>query len=116
MFTVYALVTAVTIVAVGGIAVADLVRARFVVANSAEVGLPQSWLPLLAALKAAGAAGLLLGLLGARLIGIAAAVGLVLFFTGAVATHVRARVFHNLAFPGGYLGLAVASLAFGIAH
>jgi hypothetical protein len=56
------------------------------------------------------AVGLLLGLLGVRPIGIAAALGLVAFFIGAVATHVRARVFYNIAFPMAYLALAIASL------
>jgi DoxX-like family len=48
------------------------------------------------------------GLLGVRLLGVAAAIGLALFFTGAVATHVRARAFHNIAVPGIYLGLAIS--------
>jgi hypothetical protein len=85
-------------------------------ANSAEVGVPPSWLPLLATLKAAGAAGLLIGLLGVRYVGIAAAIGLVLFFTGALAVHVRARVFYNLAFPGTYWLLAAASLVLALAR
>ncbi|MET8053304.1 DoxX family protein [Streptosporangium sp. NPDC005286] len=110
MFIAYVVVTVITIVANAGVAFADLARAEFVLANSAEVGISQSWIPLLAALKAAGAAGLLLGLLGVRFIGIAAAVGLVLFFIGAIAAHVRARVFHNIAFPGGLFVLAAVSL------
>ncbi|MDT0614291.1 DoxX family protein [Streptomyces lancefieldiae] len=110
MYTAYVIVTVVAIVANAGIAVADLMRARFVLANSAAVEVPASWLPWLAVLKAAGAAGLLLGLLGVRPLGIAAAVGLVLFFVGAVAAHLRARVFHNLAFPVGYLALNATAL------
>ncbi|MFM9495405.1 DoxX family protein [Streptomyces galilaeus] len=96
-----------------GIAAADLVGARFVLANSAEVGVPRSWLPRLAALKLAGAAGLLLGLHDAapRPLGAAAACGLVLLYLGALTFHLRARVLHNLAFPGFYLATAVASLA-----
>ncbi|MEU3711810.1 DoxX family protein [Streptomyces catenulae] len=94
-----------------GIAAADLAGARFVLANSAEVGVPRSWLPRLAALKLAGAAGLLLGLFDAALrpLGAAAACGLVLLYLGALLFHLRARVFHNLAFPGFYLATAVAS-------
>ncbi|MGP4112129.1 DoxX family protein [Streptomyces sp. 4N509B] len=115
MFTAYVIVTVATIVANGGMAAADLSRAGFVLANSAEVGVPRSWLPWLAGLKAAGAAGLLLGLLGVRILGVAAAAGLVLFFVGAVAAHLRTRVFHNIAFPVGYLGLAVASLVLAVA-
>ncbi|GAB2592788.1 hypothetical protein GCM10027168_27200 [Streptomyces capparidis] len=116
MFLAYVVVTVATIAANAGIAAADFSRARFVLANSAEVGLSPTWIPWLAALKAAGAAGLLLGLLGARLVGVAAAAGLVLFFLGAVAVHVRCRVFHNMAFPGGYLALAIGSLALAAAR
>jgi hypothetical protein len=114
MFATYVIVTALTAAANAGIAAADLRGARFVLANSAEVGVPRSWIPPLAALKAAGAAGLVLGLLGARPLGILAAAGLTAFFVGAVVTHVRARVFHNIAFPGAFLALAVASLALGL--
>lgn len=118
MFIAYAAITAVTIIATAAIVVADLRRADFVVANSTEVGVPQSWLPLLATLKAAGAAGLLAGLLGVTLdlstvayLGVAAAIGLILFFTGALIAHLRARVFYNLYFPGAFWLLAIASLA-----
>jgi hypothetical protein len=125
MHVAYVVVTAVTIAANAAIAAADFARAGFVLANSAEVGVPQPWLPRLAALKAAGAAGLAVGLLGtdgtdstdlARTIGVAAAAGLVLFYAGALAAHTRARVFHNLAFPGGYFALAVASLVLALAR
>ncbi|MGP4018881.1 DoxX family protein [Saccharopolyspora sp. 5N708] len=112
----YLAVTIVTIVANAAVVVADLARANFVLANLAELGLPRSWLPLLAVLKALGAAGLLLGLLGVRGIGAAAAIGLVAFFAGAVIAHLRARVFHNVVFPGGYLALAVTSLVLAITH
>ncbi|MBO0875387.1 MAG: DoxX family protein [Pseudonocardia sp.] len=110
MYTLYVVITVITIVINVGIAIADLARAKFVLANSAEVGVPASWLPALGILKAAGGAGLLLGLLGIGPLGIAAAAGLVLFFIGAVGAHIRARVYYNLAVPGGYLVLAVASL------
>ena len=115
MFAAYIVVTAVTILASGGIAVADLAPARFVLANMDEVGVPRPWLPRLAVLKGAAAAGLLLGLLGLRPLGIAAAIGLVLFFTGALATHVRARVLYNIAFPGAFFALAAASAALAVA-
>ncbi|MGW8763387.1 DoxX family protein [Streptomyces sp. NPDC055815] len=112
----YLSVTLVTVLANAGIAAADLARARFVLANSAAVGVPASWIPGLGALKAAGAAGLLLGLLGARLVGIAAGAGLVLFFLGAVAVHVRARVLRNIAVPAAFLALAAGSLALAVAQ
>jgi hypothetical protein len=53
----------------------------------------------------------LLGLLGVRWIGIAAAIGLVLYFIGAVGALVWARVWHQLGYPTPYLLLAAASLA-----
>jgi DoxX-like family len=113
MLTAYVAVTIATIVANAGAAAAAVSRARFVLANAAELGVAETWLPLLGALKAAGAAGLLIGLVGVQPLGIAAAIGLVLFFIGALVTHVRARVLHNLAFPGVFLALAVASLVLG---
>jgi hypothetical protein len=115
VFAAYVIVTVVTIVANAWAAVADLVRARFVLANMEEVGVPEPWLAPLGILKGAGAAGLLVGLLGMRPVGIAAAIGLVLFFTGALATHIRAHVFHTIAFPGAYFALAIASAALAVA-
>jgi len=50
-----------------------------------------------------------------RPLGIAAAIGLVLFFAGALATHIRARVFHNIAVPGIFFAQAIASAALAIA-
>lgn len=94
------------------IAAADWAKAKFVLANSAEVGLRPAVLPYLAALKAAGAAGLLAGFAGAPWLGLAAGIGLVLFFVGAVAAHVRARVLRNVAVPGLYLLLAAAAAAY----
>lgn len=110
MTTVYVVVTVVTAAANLGIAAADLARARFVLANSAEVGVPPSWIAPLAGCKAAGGIGLLAGLAGFTGLGLAAAAGLVLFFVGAVIVHVRAGVLYNLAFPLTYLVLAVAAL------
>lgn len=111
MSTVYIVVTAATIAANAWAAFVDFTRAPFVLANMTELGIPESWLPRLGALKAAGAAGLLIGLAGVRFIGIAAAIGLVLFFLGAIVTHLRARVLDKIPFPGAFLTLAAASLA-----
>jgi hypothetical protein len=108
-------VTAVTVLATGGIGVAAAARAPFVVTFMREVGVSESWLPRLATLKLAGALGLLAGL-AVQPIGIAAGVGLVLYFIGAVTTHIRARVFYSIGFPATYLGLSIASLALAIAR
>ncbi len=114
MHTAYLTVLVTTIAATAAVAVPDLVPAQFVLANSARVGVPRSWLPTLAVLKLAGAGGLFVGLLGLRHIGIAAAVGLVLYFVGAVVVHIRARVFSNIAFPGCYLLLSALSLVLSV--
>ncbi|MFE6039928.1 DoxX family protein [Streptomyces sp. NPDC056452] len=112
MSTVLIIATVGCVVANAFIAIADYARAPFVLANSAEVGLPPAAVPYLATLKLAGAAGLLMGLLGVPGLGLAAGIGLTAFFVGAVLAHVRARVFYNIAFPGGYLLLAVGSTSF----
>jgi hypothetical protein len=111
MNTAAVVITLITAAVTGAIAIADLIPAQFVLANSAQVGVPRSWLPALGAVKLAGAVGIVAGLLGPRELGIAAAVGLVLFFVGAVVTHLRAHVLYNIAFPGAYLCLSAASLA-----
>ena len=64
--------------------------------------------------KAVGAVGLLLGLAGAPYVGEAAGVGLVLFFVGAIVTHLRAGN-HDLAFPLAYLASSIASLVLAVA-
>lgn len=103
--------TLVCIVANAAIALADYRRAEFVLRNSAEVHVPARAVPYLATLKLAGAAGLVVGLLALPWLGVAAGIGLTLFFVGAIAAHIRARVFHNIAFPGFYLLLALGSAA-----
>jgi hypothetical protein len=106
----YVVVTVITAIVTAAVGIADFIPAGFVLANSAKVHVPRSWLPMLGSLKLAGAIGLLIGVVGLPAIGIAAATGLVLFFIGAVIAHLRAGVFYNIAFPGAYLGLSAASL------
>lgn len=89
--------------------VAKITRARFVMRNSAEVGISAKWIPGLALIEGAGVAGILLGLIGFPRLGLAAAGGLVAFFLCAVAVHLHARVLHNIAFPGVFLLLAAAA-------
>ncbi len=112
VMTALAAVTAVCALANAGVAVADLARAQFVLANSAEVGVAPRWIPYLATLKMAGAVGLLVGFVLTPWLGLAAATGLVAFFIGAVAVHVRTKVVHNIAFPAGFLLLAVGALGY----
>lgn len=115
MSAAYVIIAVVTIVANSWATVADLARPGWLLANMAEVGVPRSWLAPLAFLKGAGAAGLLIGLLAVWPLGAAAALGLALFFIGALTAHVRAGAFHNIAVPASYLALAVASAAFALA-
>jgi hypothetical protein len=112
----YIIVATATIAMNAVIAIGDFAGARFVTANSAEVGVPTSWLPALGTLKVAGVVGLLVGLFWLPALAIAAATGLVLFYGGAVLTHVRARVLYSLAFPGTFLAFAAATLALAIAN
>lgn len=114
MNTTYVTVTIVTAVLVVAVSIPDYIPASFVLKNSAEVGVPPSWLRWLATIKIAGAAGLLVGLWAIPYLGIAAGIGLVLFFIGAVLFHVRARAYANIYFPATYLLLSVASLALAI--
>lgn len=83
-----------------------------------RAGVPTSWLVFpIGTLKLAGAIGLLLGLFGVALVGIAAAAGLVLYFVCAVYTHLRVgdNSVADLAPPGFFLALAVAALAINVA-
>ena len=62
--------------------------ARIVQVVHEVVGVPLQYFPLLAACEIAGAVGLVLGIWWPAL-GIAAAVGLVVYFVGAVVSHLR---------------------------
>ncbi|HEV2896145.1 MAG TPA: DoxX family protein [Actinomycetota bacterium] len=112
-------VVVVTLLAVAANAfsgIAALAHFRPILPGMARAGVPESWLTFpIGTLKTAGAAGLLLGLLGVPLVGTAAATGLVLFFVCAVYTHLRAGDYSpQLGLALGFLGLAVAALALGL--
>jgi DoxX-like family len=62
------------------------------------VGVPLKFFPFLAACEFVGAAGLLIGIVW-RPLGLAASVGLVLYFVGAMIGHVRVGDFRDLAQP-----------------
>jgi uncharacterized membrane protein YphA (DoxX/SURF4 family) len=78
------------------------------VENLTGLGVPLAWLPRLAAAEIAGGIGVLVGLKVAPL-GIAAAIGLVAYFVGAVITHLRAKD-KNFAPPAALALLAAAAL------
>ncbi|MEU3060287.1 DoxX family protein [Streptomyces subrutilus] len=106
MFTAYAVVGILLALALTASAVFTLRRNEQVVANMRKVRVPEAWLPRLAALKAAGAVGLMAGLWIAPL-GVAAAVGVTLYFIGAVISHVRVKDY-ELA-PAAVLALLAAA-------
>lgn len=88
----------------------DFIRPRWLLTNMARLGVDESTLPWLGLLKIAGGLGLLIGLM-VPIIGIAAAAGLILFFSGAIVVALRARWFAHLPMPMTWLALAAAALA-----
>ena len=84
-------------------------RAPQIVETLGKIGVPDAWFPRLGALEAAGGLGLVIGIWWAPL-GIAAAIGLVLYFVGAVYFHVRAKDFPGLPPAAVILVLSVVAL------
>jgi hypothetical protein len=74
------------------------------------VGVPLKYLPLLAAAELAGTLGLVLGIWWPS-IGVAAAIGLVLYFVGAVVSHLRVGDFKGLGPAAFMLTVAAGALA-----
>lgn len=108
MFIAYAVVAALLALTLTASATFTLQRNEQIVASMRQVEVPDAWLPRLATTKAAGAIGLIAGLWVAP-IGIAAALGVTLYFVGAVISHLRVRNY-ELA-PAAVLALvAVAAL------
>lgn len=97
--------------------VLSIARVEVVVSQLGKAGVPRSWLVFpIGVLKAAGAAGVLLGLAGVPVVGAAAAAGLVVFYSCAVHTHLLARDYSvTFALALGYLGLATTTLALALA-
>jgi hypothetical protein len=73
------------------------------------IGVPPGMFPFLAACEIAGAIGLVIGLWYAPL-GIAAAIGVVLYFVGAVGAHLRKSDFKGVPYAAAMLVFAVATL------
>lgn len=80
-----------------------------VVQSYRTVGVPEDRLDQLAYLLLAGAAGLLAGLVWAPA-GIAAGIGVICYFVGAIIFHLRAGDAKNLANPVAYEAAAIAAL------
>src|SRR5215204_5177325 len=114
MSTAYVVVTIVGAAMAAFSAFSVFTHAKWVVEPLADYGVPRSWWPWLGTAKATGAAGLLVGLF-VPVIGVAAGIGLVLYFTGAVITVVRARWYSHIPYPLLYMAPVVGSLALGFA-
>jgi DoxX-like family len=113
MFAAYLIVTLLAAAANIFSAACDFVRYEQVTIAMTRAGVPTAWMTPLGILKAAGAVGLLVGI-GWPPIGTAAAIGLILFFVGAVLTHLRARD-HSYGLAVVFLLLAVGALVLRLA-
>lgn len=110
MSTIAAIVTVLLAAILAFAAVRKLTHREDVVASYAKVGVPEERLNQLAFILLLGAAGLLLGLAWAP-VGIAAAVGVVVYFVLAIVAHVRHDDAGNLPTPVAIEVMAVAALA-----
>ena len=74
------------------------------------VGVPLKYFPLLAACEFSGALGLVLGIWW-PILGVAAAIGLILYFVGATVSHLRVSDVKGIGPPAFMLVVAAAALA-----
>ncbi|RMI29689.1 DoxX family protein [Nocardia stercoris] len=109
MHIAYIVLAVVTALWVGFSAFSLLTQKPFVVEPLVQYGVPRSWWAKLGFLKAAGALGMVVGI-ALPPIGIAAAIGIILYFLGAVVTIVRAGAWGHVAFPVLYLAPAAVAL------
>lgn len=114
MTIVYVVLTTMTAAANAYAAFLDFRGNPQIIATMQRKRLPRSWLMPLGGLKGAGAVGLVVGF-AIPMIGTAAAIGLVLFFVGAVGAHLRVR-YYRLTNAAAFLALAVAALAANLAY
>jgi hypothetical protein len=98
MSAAYVVITILAAALVGYSAFAVFFRSSWVVQSLADYGVPHAWWPWLGVAKAAGAAGLLIGLL-VPTIGVIAEVALVVYFAGAVITVAHGRWYSHIPYP-----------------
>ncbi|MET7656098.1 MULTISPECIES: DoxX family protein [unclassified Streptomyces] len=110
-YVVFASLLALTLIASGR---AKLVRDEKITEGMHKIGVPDSWFPRLSALEIVGALGLIVGIFY-RPLGIAASVGIIGYFIGAIITHLRAKDTKGLPMPTVLMVVAAAPLLFGIA-
>ena len=112
MFVTYVMVTIMAAAANIYAATNDFIRPEWLLSSMTKLGVQESRLPILGILKAAGGVGLLIGF-AVPVIGVAAAIGLILFFVAAITTHLRARDY-SFGVAVMFLLLAVAALVLAI--
>ncbi|MEU0571652.1 DoxX family protein [Nonomuraea sp. NPDC005983] len=114
MFIAYVVVAILLALLLLGSGYAKLTRNKRIVDGLTGIGVPLGLFPFLAACEIAGAAGLLIGVWYAPL-GIVAGIGVVLYFVGAVGTHLRKSDLKGMPNALVMLILAAAALALGSA-
>lgn len=108
MHIAYIAITIAVALAISYAAVLSLAGAESVKVVSDAVRVPRAWMVPFGILLASGAAGLLAGF-AVPVLGVAAAVGLVIYFIGAVSAHVRVRD-RKVAGAVSFLVMAAAAL------
>ncbi|MEV0738987.1 DoxX family protein [Streptomyces sp. NPDC050549] len=114
MFIAYVVLAVVLSLLLVSSARSDITRDPKITEQLKAVGVPDSWFLPLGLVKIAGALGLLAGIVY-RPLGIAAAIGVVLYFLGAVITHLRAGDMKGVGTPTVIMLVAVAPLVLGFA-
>ncbi|QFY09001.1 DoxX family protein [Nonomuraea phyllanthi] len=114
MFAVYATVTIFASLLYGSAAVVYLIGHEFPKAQLDMKRLPRSWVPVLGTMLAVGALGLLGGF-AVPMLGMLAALCLVLYFVGALLAHLRVGS-RKLANWAGFFATAVAALGVNLAY
>jgi uncharacterized membrane protein YphA (DoxX/SURF4 family) len=113
MFVVTVIVSVLLALALLGSAAGKLTKNPKIVENMTKLNVPATLVPKLAVLEIAGAVGLLVGL-AVPALGAAAAIGVILYFVGAITYHVRAHD-KELAAPAVLMLVAVAALVLRLA-
>jgi uncharacterized membrane protein YphA (DoxX/SURF4 family) len=114
VFIAYTVVAIVLGLGLAASASAKIRKDERVVTGMTKAGVPMSWFVPLALLEIAGTVGLLIGIWW-RPLGIAAAVGVIGYFVGAVIAHVRAKDTQGLPAPAALLVVAAVALGLGVA-
>lgn len=109
MFIVALIISIFLAVALTVSAVGKLTKMPAVIESMSTVGVPAGRIPVLASLEIAGAAGLVIGLFWWP-VGVAAAIGVILYFLGAVIAHVRVKDLPGVGPAAFLLVVAIAAL------